>query len=187
MTEESVAGLGEDEERVLRFLGELLRCERVRAVLDGVALRVEQRLREDPAAVMVWEPVPLDLYGGALPGSIRSSWVFILRGNVATGAERHPNSRQRMMSYRGSGDLQTRTGELWNSNALVSHPEAPLGRRWISIPENTWHQAVTPEANWVVVSFHTVPVEELIEERPGPDEPGSFSRKKYLEMTRESR
>jgi hypothetical protein len=186
MTEESFAGLGENEDRVLQFLDELLGRERVRAVLDGIVERVEQRLQDDPAAVMAWEPVPLDLCDTALPGSIRSSWVFILRANVATGAERHPNSRQRMMSYRGAGDLQIRTGELWDSNALLSDPKAPLDRRWVSIPENTWHQAVTPETNWVVVSFHTVPAEGLIEERPDPGEPSSFHRKNYLEMTRES-
>jgi hypothetical protein len=136
---------------------------------------------------MAWEPVPLDLYGTPLPGSIQSSWVFILKANVATGAERHPNSRQRMMSYRGAGDLQTKTNELWYSNPLLSDPKAPLGQRWISIPESVWHQAVTPEANWAVVSFHTVPAEELIEERPDPNKPGSMQQQRYLEMKRELR
>src|SRR5262249_23574687 len=91
----------------------------------------------------------------------------ILRADVATGAERHPNSRQRMMSYRGSGDLQTRTGEHWESNRLVSAQDFPLERRCVSVPENVWHQAVTAAAHWVVVSFHTVPAEDHIEEGPG--------------------
>jgi hypothetical protein len=79
------------------------------------------------------------------------------------------------------GDLQTKTKELWDSNPLKSDPKAPLNQRWISIPENVWHQAVTPDANWVVVSFHTVPAKELIEERPDANEPGSMQQKKYLE------
>jgi hypothetical protein len=170
-----------DEEGVLRLLDSLLHQEPVRAFVDTVIARIEARLQDDPAAAMGWEPVPLDLYATPLPGSIRSSWVFILRANVATGAERHPNSRQRMMSYRGSGDLQTRTRDLWDSNALVSDPRMPLDQRWITIPQNVWHQAVTPEANWAVVSFHTVPAEELIEERPDPDRPGSIRQKRYLE------
>src|SRR5262249_25046025 len=149
------SNIGEDEEGVLRFLDNLFYHKLVRAFLDGVVQRIEQRLQNDSAAVMAWEPVPLDLYGTLLPGSIQSSWVFILKANVATGAERHPNSRQRMMSYRGSGDLQTKTKDVWDSNPLKSDPRVPLGQRWISIPENVWHQAVTPEANWVVVSFHT--------------------------------
>jgi hypothetical protein len=169
------------EKEVLGFLDNRLHREPVRAFVDAAITRIEQRLENDPAAVMGWEPVPLDLYGTPLPGSIHSSWVFILRANVASGAERHPNSRQRMMSYRGAGDLQTRTSDFWDSHALLSDPKLPLDQRWISIPENVWHQAVTPPANWAVVSFHTVPAEELIEERPDPDKPDSMRRKTYLE------
>jgi hypothetical protein len=194
--------------------------------------------RKDERKVMAWEPIPLSIYGNALPAMIRSSWVFILRAGTNTGAERHPNSHQRMMSFEGSGDMQvedeqqtsdvslrpievyapaggqmsevsefrnakggfqnrnpqdssqrsekpetsnaersTPNAEVrpqsaepsgkWQSNVLVSDPVALLERRWISIPENVWHQpVVSKEADWVVVSFHTVPAEELIEERP---------------------
>jgi hypothetical protein len=35
-----------------------------------------------------------------------------------------------------------------------------LEKRWISIPQNVWHQPIIlKEADWVVVSFHTVPAE----------------------------
>ena len=82
------------------------------------------------------------------------------------------------MSFEGTGDLQidaeSASGSshvsadiVWQSNILVSNPEAALEQRWISIPQNVWHRPVIPkEANWTVVSFHTVPAEELIEERP---------------------
>jgi hypothetical protein len=171
-----------DEEKILLFLDGVLQRESVRCYLDGVAARAEHRLRTNPSGVMAWEPIPLDVYSTPLPGSIQSSWVFILRADVATGAERHPNSRQRMMSYRGSGDLQTRTGVRWESNLLGSDPHLLLEQRWISIPENIWHQAVTPKATWLVVSFHTVPAEELIEERPDPSDALSTQRRKYLDM-----
>jgi len=47
---------------------------------------------------------------------------------------------------------------------LTSEQAAPLEQRWISIPLNVWHRPVIgKDADWVVVSFHTVPVEELIE------------------------
>jgi hypothetical protein len=172
----------EREENVLEFLDRILQGRPVRAILDAVVARVEQRLQADPAAVMAWEPVPLDVYGTPLPSGIRSSWVFILRADVATGAERHPNSRQRMVSFRGAGDLQTKPGACWESHDLDSDPKLPLQKRWISIPENVWHQAVTPAANWVVVSFHTVPNEELVEERPSPSGSSSTQQRRYLEM-----
>jgi hypothetical protein len=173
----------EPEEKVLEFLDHILQREPVRAFLDAVAARVEQWLRADPAEVMAWEPVPLDVYGTPLPGGIQSRWVFILRADVATGEERHPNSRQRMISYRGAGDLQTKQGERWESHRLDSDPHLPLQQRWISVPENVWHQAATPAANWVVVSFHTVSGEELVEERPALSGSGSTQQRKYLEMT----
>jgi hypothetical protein len=40
---------------------------------------------------------------------------------------------------------------------------------------------MVPEGpDWVVVSFHTVPAEELIEERPDSDDPGRTNRMLYL-------
>ena len=55
--------------------------------------------------------------------------------------------------------------EIWCSNLLVSDPSARIKNRILSIPANIWHRALVPEENWVVVSFHTVYENELIEER----------------------
>ena len=186
MSIESIRATGADwdEDELIQFLDELLQHKIVRAFIDAAIARIELRLQDNPVAVMGWEPIALDLYGGRpLPASIRSSWVFVLRAQTATGAERHPNSRQRMVSYRGSGDLQTKTADSWESNALISDAKMPPENRWISVPENVWHQAVTAETNWAVVSFHGVPADELIEERPDPDRPGSTRQKRYLETT----
>jgi hypothetical protein len=129
---------------------------------------------------MAWEPLPIEIYGSALPSFILSSWVFILRAHIETGAERHPNSHQRMVSYRGSGDFQTRVNGPWESNYLTSESGAPLEERWISIPVNVWHQSAKPESDWTVVSFHTVPAEELIEERPNPENERETEQTKYI-------
>ena len=141
--------------------------------------RAEQRLRVRPEDVLVWEPIPLDFYTSPLPEAIRSSWVFVLRANTTTGAERHPNSHQRMMSYRGSGDFQTRLESDWCSHILKSDPTLPIEERWISIPPHVWHQGVVPGEDWVVVSFQTAAEHELIEERPDPDDANAFRRRKY--------
>jgi hypothetical protein len=64
---------------------------------------------------------------------------------------------------------------------LVNDPDAPLKRRWISIPPNTWHRPVVgKDAHWVVVSFHTVPAEELIEEKPDFDRGRGTRQKRYV-------
>jgi hypothetical protein len=141
---------------------------------------------------MAWEPIALTLFGDALPAAIHSGWVFILRADTNTGAERHPNSHQRMMSFEGTGNMQTDAESTdrsarapfdiaWKSNVLVSDTEASLEQRWISIPQNVWHRPVIPKGvDWVVVSFHTVPAKQLIEERPPDSAAGAMKRMLYL-------
>jgi hypothetical protein len=168
------------ERSILESLNALLQSNAVRAGIDPIVERVERTLARDHAAAMAWEPIPLSIYGESLPPLIRSSWVFILRARATTGAERHPNSHQRMMSFRGTGDLQTGGEGRWRSNLLISDREAVLEQRWVSIPQNVWHQAVVPDADWVVVSFHTVPAEELIEERPDAADASQTRHRKYV-------
>ncbi len=187
-----------EESSLLEILDTIVGSEEIRAQIYPIVERVRTELARNKKAQMTWEPIPLTIYGGALPSGIRSSWVFVLRAGATTGAERHPNSHQRMMSFEGAGDLQVqarhgtslsirRTGLAdggkvqWQSNFLVSDPDAPLERRWISIPRNVWHQVVVPEGpDWVVVSFHTVPPEELIEERPDSDDADRTKQMRYL-------
>jgi len=170
-----------EELKILQVLDAIVRREPVRAAIDSVFLRVERKLKHDSETLLAWEPVPLVIYGKGLPNIIRSSWVFVLRAQANTGAERHPNSHQRMVSYRSSGDLQIWTGGRWCSNPLVSDPDARIESKCISISPNTWHQAVVCEENWVVVSFHTVPEDKLIEERPETKDTELTHQRRYLD------
>ena len=171
---------GKREMDILYTLDTLLRKKSVRTKINSILIQVERKLISSPDTLLEWAPVPLDTYGKRLPNIIRSSWVFVLPARISTGAERHPNSHQRMMSYRGSGDLQIWNNNKWSSNILISNLDAPIENRWISIPPMIWHQAVVNEKNWVVVSFHTVPENELIEERPNSEDKRLISRRRYL-------
>ena len=151
--------------KILHILDTMIQQQSARIIIDSIIPLVECRLTQDPKTLLAWEPVPLPIYGKGLPDIIRSSWVFVLRAQTNTGAERHPNSYQHLISYRGSGNLQILNDEIWCSNLLVSDPSARIGNRSLSIPPNIWHRALVPEENWVVVSFHTVYENELIEER----------------------
>jgi hypothetical protein len=156
-----------------------VRSEKVRAQIRPILERVRAELGQKPDALMTWEPIPLAAFGSELLPEIQSGWGFVLRAGTDTGAERQPNSHQRMITFDGTGDMKldakgtpnavAKESEIaWKSHVLVSDPNAPLERRWISIPTNVWHRPVIPQgADWVVVSFHTVPATELIEERPG--------------------
>src|SRR5436189_6353231 len=119
-----------EERSRLETLDTALRSDSVREHIRSVVVRVREQLARKKDAVMCWEPFPLDVLATALPPEIRSAWVFVLRAGADTGAERHPNSHQRMMSFEGSGDLQTGQHGKWKSNILVSDPDAPLERRW---------------------------------------------------------
>ena len=170
-----------EERSWLEALDKALRSESVRDRIRSVVVRVREQLARRKDAFMSWEAVPLHIFATTIPPEIRSAWVFVLRARADTGAERHPNSHQRMMSFEGSGDLQTGEPENWQSNVLVSDPDAPLERRWISIPTNVWHRPViNAETDWAVVSFHTVPAEELIEERPDDSREAGTKQMKYL-------
>jgi hypothetical protein len=184
-------GMTADERSRLEALDAVVGSTELRAKITPVVERVCAALAQKPEAVMTWEPIPLETFRQKLPPEVRSSWVFVLRAGADTGAERHPNSHQRMMTLHGTGDMRVRalhdesstgaTSSRWKSNVLVSEASAPLERRWISIPPNVWHRPVVgKDADWVVVSFHTVPAEELIEEKLD-DTGGEMKRKKYLE------
>ena len=175
-----------EERAILVRLDQILRSEKVQTLIRPVVERVRARLSRETGALMAWESIPLTIYS-VLPNPIKSSWVFVLRAGANTGAERHPNSHQRMMSFQGSGDMQVQDGksapndERWESKILISDSDAPLEKRWISIPRNVWHQPViSKETDWTVISFHTVPAEELIEERPESSGQDRTKQMRYL-------
>ena len=170
-----------EERSHLEAIDTVLGSENVGEQIRQIVERVCAKLARKKEALMAWEPIPLNVFGRALPPEIRSAWVFVLRAGADTGVERHPNSHQRMMSFEGSGDLQTGEQGQWQSNVLVSSPEASLEQRWISIPQNVWHRPVVgSDSDWAVVSFHTVLANELIEERPDSSSKEGTKQMKYL-------
>ncbi len=169
------------ELKILEILDGIIKQSSIKAIIDSIVPRVEWKLAQDLNALLAWEPVPLGTYGGRLPAMIRSSWVFVLRAQSNTGSERHPDSCQRMMSYENSGDLQVWDNGVWRHNLLISDFSAPIESRWVSIRPNMWHRAVTSRENWVVISFHTVSEDELIEERPDEINKESIIQRRYLE------
>src|SRR4029079_8999611 len=171
-----------EERTCLESIDTILRSDTVREQIRPIIAQVRAELACKKDALMTWEPIPLTVFDGALPRKIRSAWVFVLRAGADTGAERHPNSHQRMMTFEGSGDMRTEEGGQWRSNVLVSNPEAPLEQRWISIPQSVWHRPVVgAKGDWTVISFHTVPAEELIEEKQDESSQDGTKQMKYLE------
>ncbi|MBI4881216.1 MAG: hypothetical protein HY812_16395 [Planctomycetes bacterium] len=107
--------------------------------------------------------------------------MFVIRARSAAGSERHPNSHQRMRSFNGAGDLQTFEAGTWRRHPLRSRPGGPILGSWVSVPPNTWHQAVTPAKDWAGVSFQTAAAADLIEERPDGGDFLAVRRRRYLD------
>jgi hypothetical protein len=157
------------ERSILESLDQAIRATRASSFLSTLTTDVGAVLNRDPAARLAWRTVPLEIYDH-LPDGIASSWVFVLRAGCSSGAERHPNSIQRVMSFQGWADMQTWDGSRWVSNVLRSETDHPLENRWLTIPTNVWHRPVMGDVDWSVVSFHTASDTALIEELPLDDD-----------------
>src|SRR5438552_19160805 len=129
----NIRGKTQQEHSRPESIDAISRSETVRQQILPIIERGRAELAREKEALMTWEPIPLTVFGRALPTEIRSAWVFVLRAGANTGAERHPNSHQRMMTFEGSGDMQTGEPSQWQSNVLVSNKDAPLEQRRNSV------------------------------------------------------
>jgi hypothetical protein len=168
----------DEEKELLAQLDALVSDAGAVAWLEGASDRLLRLMSDDPTVDIAFEVIPLPVISP--PPPTVSGWVFALRSGMFSGAERHPNSTQRMAAIRGSGVFLIWDGSAWLSTPLSSEAGA-VEDRWISIPPNVWHQSAPPETHWVVVSFHTVPAEQLIEERGDPATETLNHRARYLE------
>ena len=103
---------------------------------------------------------------------VRLCRLFLLRGGARMAApERHCNSVQRLVSYRGSGSIHQGVpgGDPEGLGArTICSPGADdcdLARHWDIVPAGVWHY---PEAaggeGWATVTFHSATEGEIVDE-----------------------
>lgn len=120
-------------------------------------------------------PLAEPLVGGRLPRGIASAWVFVLRASHRNPAHLHPNSTQYTTAIRGSG-----TGHLGGEEVALRLFDAAFPAETIYvIPAGVAHAFATGRDGLVVISFHTVVPELLVE-----IEVESSKRRTYLGETR---
>src|SRR5438093_13611671 len=95
-----------EERSLLELIDAALRSENVREQIRPIVKRGRAELARKKEAVMTWEPVPLNIFGTALPREIRSASVFVVRSGAETGAERHADGHERLVSLAGDGEWQ---------------------------------------------------------------------------------
>jgi mannose-6-phosphate isomerase-like protein (cupin superfamily) len=107
----------------------------------------------------VWSTI--DLKSLALPQSIKSAWMFVLKKDVPSGCHFHPNSVQHMVTIEGEGSSQV--GSVSREMKRFGEPGAILDDIWYVIPEGVPHEFFPRGTDVVVVSFHTCEPHELQE------------------------
>jgi hypothetical protein len=142
----------------------LVKIEVVSRVIAKAREQAAEILNNDLSKPAGTVPISLDAFGAELPGELRSCRISIMRGGTAYHIERHTNACQYVYSLENSGAISVFDGSRWETTLLVSDTGAPLSARWHTVPMNTWHQPVPGERDWVVLGFHTVSSEDLIDD-----------------------
>ena len=161
----------------------------VRAVLDAgfAQLALELENRPDPPHATCTVPIALFTgrgldriaaaskkyrVAGGRHAQVRLCRLFLLRrGTRMAVPERHLNSVQRLVSYRGRGSICQGVpgGDPVGLKArAIRSPDADdsdLGRHWDIVPAGVWHY---PEADggedWATVTFHSAAENEIVDE-----------------------
>ena len=153
-----------DELQIIQQLDALVFSKAALPAIELLAKQLTDQLHGKPTANFVRRELPLELFGASLPKEIGSSNVYVIRPSVSSGMERHPNSHQRSMSLAGEGVFELGIDQPAQF-AIANKPLSTPAERWVNIPPNTWHQAIAGKTNWVVVTFHTAPDQDIINER----------------------
>jgi len=96
-------------------------------------LSVELSGSQEP---FVWTTVALETIPVALPPSIKSCWVFLLKRDVPSGSHYHPNSVQHMVALKGQG--RSHVGG-------IERTMIPFGNSGDSILISEFHETVLPQ------------------------------------------
>jgi mannose-6-phosphate isomerase-like protein (cupin superfamily) len=108
-----------------------------------------------------WEFI--DIGAGDLPDGIGSAAVFVLPAGTHPPGHHHPNSTQHMRVLAGLATVTLRPAGSPARHGPVRYGVG-VQRPWLVIPQGVVHEIeVTPEADLAVLSFHTVPQEDLLE------------------------
>lgn len=131
------------------------------ATIEQAWAECENDLRTQPGLQMAYRAAVPKL---ELPdtSTMFSLWVFAFAPNGESDTHKHSNSTQITCTWRGSGRL--RIGDPAQAIEVVppspSIEQNPEGN-WAVIPSSVFHHAKAAATGWSVVSFQTVPAEEL--------------------------
>ena len=150
------------EKNILEKLDSLLKKGDIVSLITPMVSEVKKELKQKKA-VSITKNIPVESFGSELPASINLCRLFILKANTKSKIERHTNSYQRTYTLYGEGDTKIFENNAWKSNVRKSSGSS-IEYRWLSVPENTWHQPISFSDDWITITFHTASESEIIDE-----------------------
>jgi quercetin dioxygenase-like cupin family protein len=127
----------------------------------GVMAMARELTAELDAATepFVGRPLPDELVRGRLPAPVASAWVFVLRPRTRNPAHLHPGSTQYTTAIAGGGICYLGDEAV----VLVPFDVSRTKDTLLVIPPGTPHAFEPGDEPLVVLSFHTVAPEALVE------------------------
>ena len=158
-------------------------CNEVRAVLAAAFAELAAVLESRPRALHTMSVIPVERFlDGAIPpveDPVRLCRLFLLRrgARMAT-PERHCNSVQRLVSWRGCGRIHqgapgegpdgVRPREIRSPSGLTaggSLHDRELYACWDIVAAGVWHYPeASAERDWATVTFHSADDGEIVDE-----------------------
>lgn len=156
----------------------------VRAVLDAGFAQLATALQKRPDPPHATCTIPMKLFADdTRHDEVRLCRLFLLRRGARMAVpERHRNSVQRLVSYRGRGRIHQgvpgggpeglRARAIDSPGAQGSAPRdcavaatADLARHWDIVPEGIWHfPEAAEDGDWATVTFHSAAEDEIVDE-----------------------
>ena len=150
------------EKSILEKLDGLLKKEGIVSLITPIINEIKKEL-EQKKVVSITKNIPVKSFGNELPTSINLCRLFILKANTKSTVERHTNSYQRTYTLHGKGNTKIFENNVWESTVRKSSGSS-IEDRWLSVPENTWHQPISFSDDWITITFHTASESEIIDE-----------------------
>lgn len=150
------------------LVGGWSRTTQVRSLIEQLTEKVAHSKEPHLGA-----PLPDDVVAHRLPPGIGSAWIFVIKPKATTPAHKHPNSIQHSAFLSGQG-----VAIIGRQKGIIqpfdpAYPERSL----YVIPENVPHSFEAYNEPLVILSFHTVAPEDLIE-----TEVGTGKRRRYVDQ-----
>ena len=178
--ESRLPAFSENDRPLIEHLHQLVfREEECRGAIEAALLRAVARFSESGFAKSYssWT-IPLDSFRSGMPEPLRDRVrlcrVFAIKaGQRAPHEERHRNSIQRLVSFRGGGIVHCALADVSGGPYVarsVFSPDSGNGKDilqcWDVMPENTWHypQAQPGQHDWYGVAFHSAGADEIEDE-----------------------